>query len=186
MDTAKPATSDEVGAPRGSTLPHAVIDACPCGIIALDDRGIVRAANPAAAALVGFPPGEVDGRALALILAAAVTREGLAVPPTLWPWLEHNMPRPLTVGYTPAGRARRWLELTAAFVPGDLTAVSVVDVTPYIDGERRLERQALHDPLTGLPNRAVRGSADSGPARGAARAVRRGDLDDGSQRLQGR
>ena len=155
MDTVKPATSDEVGAPRGSTLPHAVIDAYPCGIIALDDRGIVRAANPAAAALVGFPPGEVDGRALALILAAAVTREGLAVPPTLWPWLEHNMPRPLTVGYTPAGRARRWLELTAAFVPGDLTAVSVVDVTPYIDGERRLERQALHDPLTGLPNRAL-------------------------------
>ncbi len=156
MDTAKPATSDEAGATLlGAALPHAVIDACPCGIIALDDRGIVRAANPAAAALLGFPPRRMDGRELAAILAAAVTREGLPVPPTLWPWLEHNMPRPLTVGYTPAGRARRWLELTASPAPGGLTAVSVVDVTPYIEGERRLERQALHDPLTGLPNRAL-------------------------------
>jgi diguanylate cyclase (GGDEF)-like protein/PAS domain S-box-containing protein len=131
------------------------------GVLALDEDGIVTFANPAAESLLGWRRGELVGREI----AESVDPEGRdsATPTAQWVHLprlragetlridEHVVTRrdgsPLDVA------------LTASPVLRDGAVVGAVvvfrDVRDRKSLERRLVHQAFHDPLTGLPNRAL-------------------------------
>jgi diguanylate cyclase (GGDEF)-like protein/PAS domain S-box-containing protein len=131
------------------------------GVLALDELGSVTFANPAAESLLGWRRGELVGRQI----AEAVDPEGRddSAPTPEWVHLprlragetlridEHVVTRrdgsPLDVALTASPVVR----------DGDVVGAVVVfrDVRDRKALERRLVHQAFHDPLTGLPNRAL-------------------------------
>jgi diguanylate cyclase (GGDEF)-like protein/PAS domain S-box-containing protein len=131
------------------------------GVIALDENGIVTFANPAAESLLGWGRGELVGREI----AESVDPEGRVVGGGNAEWV--HLPR-LRAGetlridehvVTRRDSAPLDVALTASPVLRDGEVVGAVvvlrDVRDRKTLERRLVHQAFHDPLTGLPNRAL-------------------------------
>ncbi|MBK5305844.1 MAG: EAL domain-containing protein [Frankiaceae bacterium] len=131
------------------------------GVLALDERGIVTFANPAAESLLGWRRGELVGREIAESVDPDSRDDGSGN--AEWVHLprlragetlridEHVVTRsdgsPLDVALTASPVLR----------DGDVVGAVVVfrDVRDRKTLERRLVHQAFHDPLTGLPNRAL-------------------------------
>jgi diguanylate cyclase (GGDEF)-like protein/PAS domain S-box-containing protein len=131
------------------------------GVVALDEVGRITFANPAAESMLGWRRGELVGREI----AEAVDPEGRdsRSPSAEWVHLprlragetvridEHVVTRrdgsPLDVALTASPVLRE----------GEVVGAVVVfrDVRDRKTLERRLVHQAFHDPLTGLPNRAL-------------------------------
>ncbi|HEX7134533.1 MAG TPA: EAL domain-containing protein [Iamia sp.] len=118
-----------------------------------DDPGAgfrIRAANPASDSFLAGPWTRAHGRLLADEL------------PTLAPDVVarlHDVSgtgRPVRVDdlSVSTGDAHRSVTLQGFRLPGDLVAISLQDTTKVAQAARALRRQALHDALTGLPNRA--------------------------------
>jgi diguanylate cyclase (GGDEF)-like protein/PAS domain S-box-containing protein len=131
------------------------------GVIALDEKGIVTFANPAAEQLLGWRRGELLGREM----AESVDPEGRGGGADNAEWV--HLPR-LRAGetlridehvVTRRDGAPLDVALTASPVLRDGEVVGAVvvlrDVRDRKTLERRLVHQAFHDPLTGLPNRAL-------------------------------
>ncbi len=127
------------------------------GVLALDDDGRVTFANPAAAELLGWRPGALVGQLFAPAVDPAGSVEG--------GWV--HLPR-LRSGETvrlddylllSREGTRLDVALTASPVLRDGavagTVVVIRDVRERKALEQRLLHQAFHDPLTGLPNRAL-------------------------------
>jgi diguanylate cyclase (GGDEF)-like protein/PAS domain S-box-containing protein len=127
------------------------------GVLALDDAGVITFANPAAAALLGWTCGELVGRDI----AETVDPDGnLAGGWVHLPRLREGATLRLDE-YVLAARDGSVLDvaLTASPVVREgVVAGGVVvlrDVRERKALEQRLVHQAFHDPLTGLPNRAL-------------------------------
>jgi diguanylate cyclase (GGDEF)-like protein/PAS domain S-box-containing protein len=127
------------------------------GVLALDDTGVITFANPAAAALLGWTCADLDGREI----AATVDPDGSVA----GGWV--HLPR-LREGetlrldeYVLAARDGSVLDVALTASPvlreGVVAGAVVVlrDVRDRKVLEERLVHQAFHDPLTGLPNRAL-------------------------------
>jgi diguanylate cyclase (GGDEF)-like protein/PAS domain S-box-containing protein len=116
------------------------------GVVALDETGRVTFANPAAETMLGWRRGELVGREI----AESIDPEGrdTALPTPEWVHLRRLR----------AGETLRIDEHVLARRDGSPLDGAVVvfrDVRDRKTLERRLVHQAFHDPLTGLPNRAL-------------------------------
>jgi len=166
-----------------ATRLRALVDASPAALVEVDRAGRVREWNRAAELLLGYPAADVLGDVLPCLAASGDLdlRDLLAA-------LQQGAVLPVTVlrCLTSAGSALD-VELSSAVTTGPDgqphgAMALLVDVTERRRLQTRLEHQALHDPLTRLPNRlqlterAARALADDDAA-GRCTAVLLVDLD---------
>jgi diguanylate cyclase (GGDEF)-like protein/PAS domain S-box-containing protein len=109
--------------------------------------------NRALDRMFGYAPGELDGQPARLLYADdasydQVGREAYAV---------------LAAGlhYRTQLQMRRkdgrlmWVDLSGVRLSGDVSFWMMVDITPMMEAQSRIEHVAFHDSLTGLPNRLL-------------------------------
>ncbi len=145
---------------------RAILAAAPDGLLTIGEDGRVTSANAVAAELFGYPQGELIGCDSATLLAEVGDgddgRERLPATTPIAdgdgdPTAVHgDGTREGTALHRDGRRIPVELSVAAAAVPGgEVTVVSVRDITERKAHEERLAHQALHDPLTGLANRAL-------------------------------
>ncbi|HSL59288.1 MAG TPA: diguanylate cyclase [Acidimicrobiales bacterium] len=121
----------------------------PIGMALVDSEGLIHSANLALAGVVGTAPGELEGRPITSLVAAEhrpFLLAALADPGS-------RTPEVRLVGHEP-----RWFALAVADVTAGTTvelAVQFSDITDRRQAEHALQHAALHDALTGLPNRTL-------------------------------
>ncbi|MGE0372776.1 MAG: putative bifunctional diguanylate cyclase/phosphodiesterase [Gammaproteobacteria bacterium] len=135
----------------------AVTDNVPDAILTCNERGRIISANRAACTLFGYGPGELLGQSIALLIPGVLDRAPA------------NVPRPEDAADDWVGRrweatARRQdrvrlpveISLNAFHLEGKRRLIAVVrDITERKAQLAMIEHQALHDPLTDLPNRSL-------------------------------
>ncbi|GAA1402343.1 cyclic Di-GMP phosphodiesterase RmdA [Pseudonocardia kongjuensis] len=137
----------------GAVFEHAVL-----GISVSDAGGQILEANRALAEMLGYPPDEIVGRSVFEFIHPEDT-------PEMWPKIQAMLAG--RVGHVRMEKAyfgkdgrQVWTELVVSLIrdrdgaPRYLVAM-VADVTERHLLQSRLQHQAEHDPLTGLPNRAL-------------------------------
>jgi diguanylate cyclase (GGDEF)-like protein/PAS domain S-box-containing protein len=136
---------------------HAITSSLGEGVLALDEQGVVTFANPAAEELLGWAPGQLVGEQI----ARAVDPDGLVG--EQWVHLP-SLRSGETVRRDEQVVTRRDgslldVALTASPVTREDQVVGAVvvlrDVRERKALQQQLVHQAFHDPLTGLPNRAL-------------------------------
>src|SRR5713226_8626262 len=142
----------------------AIYDAMACGVIVRDAAGSVVFANAAALRIFGRPPDQLAGTGHPTGEERRIREDGTLMPDDEVPNVAaqaHGEPiRNVMMGMVRADGYVRWLLVDAVPVKDPFGRVrevvsSFTDVTDRMKAEHELERQALHDALTGLPNRAL-------------------------------
>jgi diguanylate cyclase (GGDEF)-like protein/PAS domain S-box-containing protein len=141
----------------------AIYDAMACGVVVRNAAGAVVFANAAAKRIFGRPPDELDSGA-APGEDRRVREDGTTMPddevPNVAAQARGEPIRNVMMGMVRADGYVRWLLVDAVPIKdasGHVREVvsSFTDVTDRKKAEHELERQALHDTLTGLPNRSL-------------------------------
>ena len=140
-----------------------LLDSVQTAVVVHGPDGVIRYANPAAAAILGLTREQLLGKAVIDPAWHFVREDGSPMPAAEYPVsvvLARKEPlRDCIVGVRPgAGRQVRWVLVNAAadLAPDGavrLVVVSFVDVSERQDQTRQLEQLALTDALTGLATR---------------------------------
>jgi diguanylate cyclase (GGDEF)-like protein/PAS domain S-box-containing protein len=135
----------------------AIVESSQDAIFSTTLDGNVTTWNPAAEALYGYTPEEIIGNAVSLLVPEGLRAESAGI--------LRRVSVGESVGELRTVRLRKDgepLHVAVSVSPildhaGRVVAASAIvrDVREHIDYEQRLEHQAMHDPLTGLPNRVL-------------------------------
>jgi diguanylate cyclase (GGDEF)-like protein/PAS domain S-box-containing protein len=141
----------------------AVYDAMACGVVVRNATGAVVFANAAAKRIFGRPPEELEGGGSPGD-DRRIREDGTTMPddevPNVAAQARGAPIRNVMMGMVRSDGYVRWLLVDAVPIKDAFGRVSEVvssftDVTDRKKAEHELERQALHDTLTGLPNRSL-------------------------------
>ncbi len=145
---------------RESEARHrAVVDTAPDGIVTVDSRGIIKSFNPGAERIFGYTAEQAVGQTATLLVPEQLKTaylEGMRRYAELSrePALERTLE---SIGRRKDG-SEFPIELSIAEIreqKGIVFTAIVRDATERKNAQEQLRYQAFHDPLTGLPNRAL-------------------------------
>ena len=141
-----------------------IYDAMACGVIVRDAAGSVVFANAAALRIFGRPPEQLAGTEPPSGEDRRIREDGTLMPddevPNVAAQVRGEPVRNVMMGMVRADGYVRWLLVDAVPVKASDGSVSEIvssftDVTDRKKAEQELQRQTLHDQLTGLPNRVL-------------------------------
>jgi PAS domain S-box/diguanylate cyclase (GGDEF) domain len=141
---------------RAEVTLHSIGD----GVITTGARGIVEYMNPVSATMTGWSPEEAHGAPLAAVFQIVDEEKRQPIPDLVAACLAAQGSVPLPPRALMIDRFGREYSIEGSLAPlrardGRILGTVVVfrDVTQHRVLERKLEYDASHDPLTGLPNR---------------------------------
>ena len=141
----------------------AIYDAMACGVVVRNAAGSVVFANAAAKRIFGRAPDELEGPAPPGE-DRRIREDGTTMPddevPNVAAQARGEPIRNVMMGMVRSDGYVRWLLVDAVPIKDSFGRVrevvsSFTDITDRKKAEHELERQALHDPLTSLPNRSL-------------------------------
>ncbi|MCI2422433.1 EAL domain-containing protein [Saccharopolyspora sp. K220] len=154
--------TDETALRRAQRHHATVVDALVEGVVVIGTSGLVESANPAALQILGISEADLVGSPPASW--PLFDEAGGLLPPHTHPstWSQRTgKPQDARLVRTRRGDGRSvWLSLTSRTLnpdddPPHPIVLSFTDVTESRAIRERLERDATHDPLTGLANRVL-------------------------------
>ncbi len=138
---------------------RAVLENLADGLVTMSEQGILQSFNPAAQALFGYPSDEILGHNIKLLVAEPYQREFVS---HLSTYLRPEKKRLRSGSHETIGRRKDGSSFPLEFIasemrlgPERLFIGTLRDISERKAHTEALEYRALHDPLTGLANRAL-------------------------------